>query len=144
MRTRATWLAMSVFIAGCARSSRQGPDIAPEILSEVTRIRAIDNHAHPMRFVSGAEEDREFDALPVDNSQRAAKNSDRKAFFADEEAVRRQFLQDAGLDAPPQSLDEYLRVVVTSTLERQKQGGAIAEKFEAAYLRSLRFDKVDR
>ena len=32
--------------------------------------------------------------------------------------------------------------MVTPTLERQKQGGALAEKFEAAYLRSLAFDKV--
>ncbi len=34
--------------------------------------------------------------------------------------------------------------MVTPTLERQRQGGAVAEKFEAAYLRSLDFDKVDR
>jgi predicted TIM-barrel fold metal-dependent hydrolase len=34
--------------------------------------------------------------------------------------------------------------VVTPTLERHKQGGALAEKFEAAYLRSLQFDKVER
>jgi predicted TIM-barrel fold metal-dependent hydrolase len=86
------------------------------------------------------------DALlfPLDNGLLAQKNSDRKAFFADEDEVRRQFLRDVGLDAVPKSLDEYLRLVVTPTLERQKQGGAIAEKFEAAYLRSLSFDKVDR
>jgi predicted TIM-barrel fold metal-dependent hydrolase len=34
--------------------------------------------------------------------------------------------------------------VVAPTLEKQRQGGAVAEKFEAAYLRSLAFDKVDR
>jgi uncharacterized protein len=34
--------------------------------------------------------------------------------------------------------------VVTPVLERHKQGGALAEKFEAAYLRSLAFDPVDR
>ncbi len=32
---------------------------------------------------------------------------------------------------------------LTPTLERHKQGGAVAEKFEAAYLRSLAFDAVD-
>src|SRR5712671_4202707 len=75
MKTRATWLAMFVLIAGCARPRRDSPDIAPEILSEVTRIRAIDNHAHPVRFMppgpSGpsGEVDREFDALPVDNME---------------------------------------------------------------------------
>jgi uncharacterized protein len=84
------------------------------------------------------------DALlfPLDNSQLAAANSDRKAFFADEDAVRSRYLRDAGLDSPPKTLDEYLRVVVT-TLERQKQGGAVAEKFEVAYLRSFGFEKTD-
>jgi uncharacterized protein len=247
MNTRATWPAvLIVFIAGCARFPATSPDIAPEILSEVSRIRAIDNHAHPVRFVPrgpSVEPDREFDALPVDNmepssdplhlrpsdpgillawrtlwnypyndsdanhmrewkehkdrsmqekansypewildkagidimlanrvhmgasvqpprfrwvpyadallfpldnSRLAARNSDRKAFFADEDAVRTQFLHEAGLEEPPRSLDEYLRLVVTSTLERQKQGGAIAEKFEVAYLRPFGFDRVDR
>jgi predicted TIM-barrel fold metal-dependent hydrolase len=34
--------------------------------------------------------------------------------------------------------------VVTPVLERHKQGGAVAEKFEVAYLRPFGFDKVDR
>jgi predicted TIM-barrel fold metal-dependent hydrolase len=86
------------------------------------------------------------DALlfPLDNAQLAARNSDRKAFFADEDLLLRSYLKDAGLTGPPATLDEYLTRVVTPTLERHKQGGAVAEKFEAAYLRSLEFDKVDR
>ena len=240
---RARWLAMCLLIAACARQTQNQPSIAPEILSEVNRIRAIDNHAHPVRFTSGSEQDREFDALPVDNmepssdpvqlrpadpgilqawrmlwnypyndmdaahvrewkqhkarerqqktndypswildragievmlanrvhmgasiqpphfrwvpyvdallfpldnSQLAQKNSDRKAFFADEDSVRAQYLKEARLDSLPRSLDDYLRLVVTPTLEHHKQGGAVAEKFEAAYLRSLNFEKVDR
>ena len=43
----------------------------------------------------------------------------------------------------PATLAEYVARVVTPTLERHKQGGAVAEKFEAAYLRSLAFDAVD-
>lgn len=84
------------------------------------------------------------DALlfPLDNSRLAA-NSDRQAFFADESILLRRYLSDAGFTELPATLDEYLARVVTSTLERQKQGGAIAEKFEAAYLRSLEFDKAD-
>jgi predicted TIM-barrel fold metal-dependent hydrolase len=87
-----------------------------------------------------------IDALlfPLDNSHLAARNSDRKAFFGDEDSVRAQYLKDAGLTTLPNSLDEYLRAVVTPTLEHHKEGGAVAEKFEAAYLRSLSFDKVDR
>ena len=41
-------------------------------------------------------------------------------------------------------MDDYLARLVTTTLERQKQGGAVAEKFEAAYLRTLAFEPVDR
>src|SRR5207245_601567 len=66
---RARWLVLSVLIAGCARQTQDQPYISPEILSEVNRIHAIDNHAHPVRFVSGGEQDREFDALPVDNME---------------------------------------------------------------------------
>jgi predicted TIM-barrel fold metal-dependent hydrolase len=86
------------------------------------------------------------DALlfPLDNTQLAARNSDRKAFFADEDILLRRYLADSGLTAPPATLDEYLTRVVTPTLERHKRGGAVAEKFEAAYLRSLEFDNVDR
>jgi predicted TIM-barrel fold metal-dependent hydrolase len=86
------------------------------------------------------------DALlfPLSNSQLAAVNSDRKAFFADEDVLLRRYLTEAGLTSLPATLDEYLSRVVTATLERQKQGGAVAEKFEAAYLRSLEFDRVDR
>lgn len=213
--------------AGCERTR--------SIAAEIERIRAIDNHAHPVRVVGNGERDREFDALPVDNmepasdpvylrpgdagviaawralfggppadgraakqstmqekgdgypawvldqmgvdvmlanrvamgrgiqpprflwvpfadalmfplnnSRLADKNSDRKAFFADEDLLLRRYLKEAGLTAPPSSLSEYLARVVTPTLERQKQGGAVAEKFEAAYLRSLDFEQADR
>jgi len=86
------------------------------------------------------------DALlfPLNNTQLAAKNSDRKAFFGYEEALLQRYIKDAGLTGLPPNLGEYLTRVVTPTLERQKSGGAVAEKFEAAYLRSLDFDRVDR
>ncbi|SPE43246.1 Amidohydrolase 2 (fragment) [Candidatus Sulfopaludibacter sp. SbA3] len=58
--------------------------------------------------------------------------------------MRQRYLKDAGVDKPPATLADYLARVVTPTLERHRQGGAVAEKFEAAYLRSLAFDKVDR
>src|SRR5678815_3808465 len=47
-------------------------NIDPQILAEVNRIRAIDNHAHPVRFVSDGAPDREFDALPVDSMEPAS------------------------------------------------------------------------
>src|SRR5262245_49988757 len=226
-------------LPGCARDS----SIDSSILSEINGIRAIDNHAHPVRFVSSGSPDREFDALPVDNmepqsdplqlrpsgpgivdawkalwnypyadaspqhirewkehkqriaqqkgdaypawvldsigvdimlanrvhlgpsvqpprfrwvpyvdallfpldnSRLAQKNSDRKAFFADEDVVRAQFLKESGLESLPKTLADYLSMVVTPTLERHKRGGAVAEKFEIAYLRPFGFDAVDQ
>lgn len=86
------------------------------------------------------------DALlfPLDNSGLSARNSDRKAFFALEDVLLRKYLQPVGLTNPPATLSDYLARVVTPTLERHKQGGAVAEKFEAAYLRSLEFHAADR
>jgi hypothetical protein len=219
-----------VLVASCAR---ERPAADPGLQSEIDRIPAIDNHAHPVRYVpAGQPPDRFFDALPVDNmepqsdpvnlrpgapaiaeaaralygsgdkaaKQRAidqrrhgypdwvldqagigimlanrvemgpgiqpprfrwvpyadallfplstaalaARNSDRKSFFALENVLLRRYLEEAGLTAPPATLADYLARVVTPTLERHRQGGAVAEKFEAAYLRSLAFDPVDR
>jgi predicted TIM-barrel fold metal-dependent hydrolase len=233
------WLAGVLWLVACGRPpvTAADPDLAAEIAHDIANIRAIDNHAHPVRAVpNGQPPDREFDALPVDNmepqsdpvnlrpaapllleaakalygsaakastmeekartmqekgeqypawvldqmgvevmlanrvamgssiqpprfrwvpyadallfpldnSGLAAKNSDRKAFFALEDVLRRRYLADAGLQALPATLAEYLARVVTATLERQKQGGAVAEKFEAAYLRTLAFDALDR
>jgi hypothetical protein len=224
------WLIVAALVAGCA--PRQ--DVDSSLAAEIARIRAIDNHAHPMRASApGEAPDREFDALPVDNmepatdpwylrpdapgladawqalygaTQLAAKqqartkmiagkgaaypawvldqmgveimlanrvvmgtgiapprfrwvpyadalifpldnsglaqaNSDRKAFFALEDVLRKRYVGDAAL---PATLSEYLARVVTPTLEGHRKGGAVAEKFEAAYLRSLAFDKADR
>jgi uncharacterized protein len=213
-----------LLLAGCTRQS--DPAVDPAIAAEVQRIRAIDNHAHPVRPVLQGAPDREFDALPVDNmepasdpvnlrphtpvlfeaarhfpnkqelmtgkgaaypawvldqigvevmlanrvamppemrpprfrwvpyadalifpldnSALAARNPDRKAFFTLEDALRQRYLTEAGLTARPATLNEYLTRVVTPTLERQRAGGALAEKFEAAYLRSLQFDPVNQ
>ncbi len=52
--------------------------------------------------------------------------------------------RNAVTSEPPASFDDYLKKVVTATLERHKSGGAVAVKFEAAYLRSLHFDDPSR
>jgi hypothetical protein len=86
------------------------------------------------------------DALlfPLDNSGMAAASPDRKQFFALEDNLRRRYLKEVGLTAPPPTLDAYLRQLVTPTLEHQKAGGAVAEKFEVAYLRSFDFSDPPR
>ncbi|MGA2134830.1 MAG: amidohydrolase [Bryobacteraceae bacterium] len=236
----AAGISMCFCLAGCEQRGQS------DLLTDMARIRAIDNHAHPVRVTAADEQDREFDALPVDymepssdpvnmrpgpdgappgvldawralytysygdshpehrreltvskqrimreqgdrypawvldrmgvdimlanrvrmgrgiepprfrwvpfadawlfpldNSRLAARNSDRKAFFADEDILLRRYLNELGMAATPPALDAYLAQVVTPALERQRQGGAVAEKFEAAYLRSLAFDAVD-
>jgi hypothetical protein len=86
------------------------------------------------------------DALlfPFDNSGMAAVSPDRKTFFALEDQVRARYFKQVDISAPPATLDEYLSRVVTPILEQQKARGAVAEKFEVAYLRSFDFSDPPR
>ena len=218
----------TVVLAAMLASCSQAPEVAidPEIAKALEQIKAIDNHAHPVRPVAeGEPADTGYDALPVENlepssdpvrsrpgqpaytaaskaifggsgsaSDRAAAhkawgqnyaatvldkagigkmvanrvamgeglprerflwaafadalmypfptaalevNPDRKAYFALEAKLLAQYYRESGVAARPATLDEYLNKVVTATLERHKHSGAVAEKFEMAYLRSL-------
>jgi uncharacterized protein len=86
------------------------------------------------------------DALlfPLDNSALAAATPDRKQFFPLEDKLRAKYLQQSNLKTLPPTLDLYLSKLVTPILEQQKSQGAVAEKFEIAYLRSFGFDDVPR
>jgi predicted TIM-barrel fold metal-dependent hydrolase len=53
--------------------------------------------------------------------------------------LQKRYLSESGLSGLPASIDDYVATVVIPTLERQKKAGAVAVKFEAAYLRSLNF-----
>lgn len=214
-----------------------------QLVSAISKIKAIDNHAHPLRYVAPSEKpDDEFDALPLDAigtiplpvrlnpgnlefvdawrelygykhddmseghvrellqtkarvareqgekfqawaldqvgietmfanrvamgrglvtprfrwvsfvdalifplSNEAAKKAspEYRAFFPYEERLLRRYLTNAGLRALPPTLDAYLSKVVTATLDSQKRDGAVAVKFEAAYLRKLDFDEAN-
>jgi len=85
------------------------------------------------------------DALifPLNNDAAKRSNRDYAAFYPGEERLLKRYLADLKLAELPSSLNEYLNKVVTATLERQKQNGAVAVKFEAAYLRKLDFDNPD-
>jgi predicted TIM-barrel fold metal-dependent hydrolase len=85
------------------------------------------------------------DALlfPLDNSSLASETPDRKFFFGREDMLLARYLRELGVEALPGTLSEYTSRVVTPALERQKQTGAVAVKFEAAYLRSLDFEPAD-
>ena len=93
------------------------------------------------------------DALmfPLDTSSLASRNSDRRAFFALEHSLFDRYALESTAALPadskplvPPTLGAYLSSMVTPTLERHRRGGAIAEKFEAAYLRDLDFSPADR
>jgi hypothetical protein len=226
---------LTLCLASC--EAPHGSPVDPQLALEIGRLKAIDNHAHPVRVLSGNEQDHEYDALPVDmmepfplpvrmdpatgdyrpgmrklfdyrhddmteehlhdyldakkkvmrekgdnyanwvldemgidvmlanrvamgrglapprfrwvpfvdalmyplnNQSLGQADPDRKAFFAAEEKLLRRYLAEDSLSALPAQLDGYLHFV-TDTLERQKRNGAVAEKFEAAYLRSLDF-----
>ncbi len=81
------------------------------------------------------------DALlfPFDTSALAAENPDKKLFFPLEDKVRARFFAAAGVKGVPTTLEEYLSKVVTPSLEDARKRGAIAVKFEIAYLRSFDF-----
>jgi predicted TIM-barrel fold metal-dependent hydrolase len=207
--------------AGCGGPSADASGVDPQLAQEIAKIKAVDNHAHPVRpTAAGEKPDSEFDALPVDNleaqsdpirqrpkspeavdartqlfgadkgaairshgmdyatwildrvgietmlANRVAMgpglpsprflwvpfadalmyplnneplihNSDHKAFFPLEEKLLKRYYAECGVAGKPATLGEYLDKVVRATLERHKKGGALAEKFEMAYLRTL-------
>lgn len=204
-RRAASVFLLTIFLCACGNNRESRTD--PSLSSEIDQIKAIDNHAHPV--VPGGQ-DRDYDALPVENLEDAPTplrlrsgyfslvdarrglgqdrddvgkvlaragiqlmianrvsmnaaldaarfkwvayadalmypldnsalkvNSDRKAFFDLEEKLLARYYKESGVETKPASLDEYLEKVVKATLTRHKQAGAIGEKFEMAYLRSL-------
>lgn len=81
--------------------------------------------------------------LPLDGSREAGNTPDTKSLYPLEAKLLRRYLQDLGVAKIPATLDRYQREVVTATLERQHAAGAVAIKFEAAYLRALDFEPAD-
>jgi hypothetical protein len=77
--------------------------------------------------------------FPLDNSHAKAVNPDRRALFGMAEELFHTYLRDAGMSRIPATLDLYVDKVVRATLQKQKTAGAVAVKFEAAYLRALDF-----
>jgi hypothetical protein len=80
-----------------------------------------------------------IDALvfPLNNEAARRRNLDYRAFYPAEERLLKRYLSDLKLNSLPSSFNDYLSRVVTPTLERQKRDGAVAVKFEIAYLRAL-------
>ena len=53
-------------LASCASPGAPQPRVNPAIEAEIRQIRAIDNHAHPLKVAAPGEVDRNYDALPAD------------------------------------------------------------------------------
>jgi hypothetical protein len=81
--------------------------------------------------------------FPLNNSALGSRDPDRAHFFSAEEKLLGQYVSQAGQTQLPKTLDDYLRLI-TATLQRHKQEGAVAEKFEVAYLRALDFGNPSR
>ncbi|MDT5296164.1 MAG: uncharacterized protein QOJ76_3044 [Acidobacteriota bacterium] len=77
--------------------------------------------------------------LPLSSERVRMQNPDYAAFYPGEDALLRRYFRELKMAALPDTLRAYLARVVTPTLERQKREGAVAVKFEAAYLRPLEF-----
>ncbi len=77
--------------------------------------------------------------LPLNSEGLGRINPDYRVFYPGEARLLKRYLTAANLDAPPGTLELYLTQVVKPTLERQRRDGAVAIKFEAAYLRALDF-----
>ncbi len=221
MKTIRALLVLATSGAMLACGGSRDAAIDPQLAREIAAIKAIDNHAHPVRPTAAGEmADNEFDALPVDNlepqsdpirqrpksptvaaahaelfgSDKAAvvkahatdyatfmldkmgietmlsnrvamgpglpsarflwvpfadalmypldnasliKTPDQKSFFPLEDKLLKRYYAESGVSGKPATLGDYLEKVVRGTLERHKKGGAIAEKFEMAYLRTL-------
>jgi len=58
-----------LFISALLISTNLGAQtrVDQDLLNEILKIKAIDNHAHPLKYVADGEKpDDEFDALPLD------------------------------------------------------------------------------
>jgi predicted TIM-barrel fold metal-dependent hydrolase len=82
--------------------------------------------------------------FPLNNSGLAAATPDRALFFPLEAKVMALYMRDSGVQRLPPTLNDYLQRVVVPTVQRQKADGAVAIKFEVAYLRGFDFSDPPR
>lgn len=121
--------------------AREGEHYSTYILDKSGIGRMVANRVsmgtgvRPPRFLWVPYEDALL--FPLNNTSMAAQTPDRAQFFALEDKLRARYLHDAGLTKLPSTLDAYINQMVLPTLQRQHAAGAIAAKFELAYLRSL-------
>src|SRR5438309_9923942 len=62
MAKKAAVLLLPILLAGLLHAQ----DADPQLLADINKIKAIDNHSHPPKLVAAGEKDDDFDALPCD------------------------------------------------------------------------------
>jgi predicted TIM-barrel fold metal-dependent hydrolase len=77
--------------------------------------------------------------LPLDSRGEAARTPDTRSLYPKEQALLRRYMRELNVAKLPATLDAYVANVLRPTLVRQHREGAVAVKFEAAYLRPLDF-----
>ncbi len=81
--------------------------------------------------------------FPLNNNASKAKDPEHKAFFEAEERLLSECMRSAQLRRLPPNLDDYL-TFVSHMLENWRSKGAVAVKFELAYLRDLQISDPQR
>jgi predicted TIM-barrel fold metal-dependent hydrolase len=81
--------------------------------------------------------------FPLDTRNEASRTPDTRPLYPREAKLLQRYLRDINVKTLPASLDGYVHSVVDATIARQRAGGAVGVKFEAAYLRPLDFDDPD-
>ena len=107
------------------------------IESSVANRVAMANYLDPKRIPLGILRGL-VPLLPFDNKTVIAENPDEGVYIPLQEKVLHRYMQQATLGGLPKNFDEYL-VFISRILEENQKKGAIAEKFEAGYFRSLYF-----
>jgi hypothetical protein len=77
--------------------------------------------------------------FPFDNTAETNRNPDQKVYIPLQEKMLHRWMQQEKVSELPASFDNYLKFVTQVLEDNQKNKGAIAQKFEVAYFRSLRF-----
>jgi len=80
---------------------------------------------------------------PFDNQRETARNPDEQVYIPLQEKMLHRWMAQEGLRQLPPNFSDYL-TFVSRTLEANQKKGAIAEKFEVAYLRPTRFSDPTR
>ncbi len=81
--------------------------------------------------------------FPLNNDAGKAKDPEHRAFITGEELLLKKYLSAAQLTRLPPNFDDYL-TFVSHTIESWKASGAVAVKFELAYLRDLQIGNPQR